>query len=153
MPEEQLPNPEEIAIILPSALRIRQRLGQVSISRQFNEIVVPRLERLGGTALSPESLLSTLTDELTEFADRHMLGIGVLALQRVPQIVDELIDDPEQRAVTLSLWERMVTDEKQRDRGQAQRPHYHYSRPTKVPRKLKKAQRSNHPSSRKRRNF
>ncbi|MGC1177256.1 MAG: hypothetical protein WA843_04255 [Candidatus Saccharimonadales bacterium] len=139
MSEEQ-PKNSEIAITMPSELRIRQRLGQISIDKTL----IPRLGALGGQTLTPNELLSSLGMELSSYAAEHMLGMTALAYERIPVIIDMLVEDDNHKGVTLSLWETMVRQKKQKDEVSEEeltrlRQRYSGSR-GKVPRKQKKQQ-------------
>ncbi|GEM_PF-2791545 len=145
MMSEQPSNNGEILIALPSRVRIRQRLGQISADRLFREEVVPGVERLGGENMAPEDLLSTLAMNLSEFATKHMLGITALAYSHIPPIIDALVDDPSQKEATLGIWGDMVMAKKARDEAEIEHIKSKILNPRRdPPRKSKKArQRSN----------
>jgi len=140
MSPEQPFGQDELLIEMPSRTRIRQRLGQISTGRSFSEVLVPRIEQLGGQSLSPESFLATLAMGLSDFAEEHMVGITSLAYSHVPNIINALVDNPVKKEKTLDLWEAMVKEKKERDEAEIQQIRRRLSRPKdKLPRKLKKA--------------
>ena len=142
MPEESQPQNEEMLIQLPSALRIRQRLGQISANNLFQQQLVPRLEQLGGAEFTPERFLAQLALELSEFAEAHMLGMTALAYNHMPRIIDQLVTDTEQKTATLNLWEQLIIDTKERDEAETRALKLRYTHPApKLSRKQKRRRR------------
>jgi hypothetical protein len=142
--EEQssLPGNSEILINLPSSLRIRQRLGQVSSNHLFQQHLVPRVEQLGGETMTAQDFLGHLALELASFADEYMVGVTMLAYNQMPSIIDQIVDDKQQKEATLNLWEAMVIEKKERDAAEISAIKNRFVNPhPKLPRKLKKRQR------------
>ncbi len=135
---EQEPH-KEIEFVLPSSLRIRQKLGEISANRLFRRELIPSIAQLGDTTVTPESLITSLCLELSEFANENMLGMTALAYERLPLIIDALVDDKEHKTATLDLWGKLVTDKKEKDEAEIRQVKEQYTNPPpKLPRKMKK---------------
>lgn len=141
MPNEQGGGAEALqAIELPSALRIRQRLGQVSTGRSFSEHLVPAIESLDRQKLQPAELVGELEQKVTTYAEEHIMGIVPPQLESlIPKIIDELVDDNHQKQSAFSAWEERVTELKGGSIATSQHIQNRYMNRRKVPRKIKKA--------------
>lgn len=129
------------SVELASNLRIRQKLGQISSSRLFQKELVPRIANLGGQTLSTEDFLSNVSLELTDFAEQHILGITALALSRMPEIIENVIENEDQRQNALNMWthlikERCAQDDSLTSASDSSNSH----KPSKLPRKRKKSE-------------
>ena len=143
---EEQPQDQELHLLvhLPSAIRIRQRLGQLSLDgTAFQKKVIAPLANLGGQKVSGEELLGHIAVNLGEYAEAHLLGMTGLAYTRLPAIIHELTkDDPDREADTLALWEKMVIAKKEKDEVETQRIKAYYLEPKhKLSRKAKKEDR------------
>ncbi|MEK7599954.1 MAG: hypothetical protein AAB462_02880 [Patescibacteria group bacterium] len=127
----------ETAINMPSELRIRQRLGQISIHNELS----PQIEKLGGESMTAERLISRLTENLSTFAEKHLMGMDALAYGYMPKIIDALVDDASAKESVFDLWEATVKEWKDASADDISQVRNRYTQPkTKTPRKLKKAQ-------------
>lgn len=109
---EQVGGGAEIpAIELPSALRIRQRLGHVSTERAFKQHFVPRAQELSHLEVTPQELIESLETRLADYAEEHVLGMVPFTLERfMPRVINQLVDDEQQKKSTLKAWEERVAE-------------------------------------------
>lgn len=137
---EKLPDPSdngEAVINMPSELRIRQRLGQTSIYGELS----PRIEKLGGESMTATQLITRLTEDLSAFAEEHLMGMDVLAYRQMPRIINALVDDAPAKESVFDLWEETVKELKEAGTEEISQVRKKYTQPkVKTPRKLKKAQ-------------
>lgn len=129
-------NPEAV-INLPSEIRIRQRLGQVTIHSELS----PQIEKLGGESMTATQLIARLTADLSAFAEEHLMGIDVLAYRQMPKIINALVDDASAKESVFDLWQETVKEFKEAGADEISQVRQKYTQPkVKTPRKLKKAQ-------------
>lgn len=130
------------AIALPNALRIRQRLGQISTGRSFDEHLVPAIASLDRQALAPEELVIELENKVADYAEEHVMGIVPPTLESLlPKIINELVDNKEQKQSAFSAWEKRVEELKGDSVATSQHIESRYGSRHKLPRKLKKTRR------------
>lgn len=110
MPETMDGGAEIPVIEMPSALRIRQRLGMIATSNSYREALIPAIETLGGETKSPEEFVSDLESLTADYAQHHRLGIVRQVQEGIPQIIDRLIDAPDQKSAALDAWETLKAD-------------------------------------------
>lgn len=92
MPEQQ-PIDRGGEIRLPSALRIRQRLGQVSTSRAFKRGFVPQMEKLAHAELPGDIFLSVLSARLVGYALYNSMEPEAYERRTLPRVVKQLVPD------------------------------------------------------------
>lgn len=138
------------AIELPNALRIRQRLGQISTGRLFSEHLVPSIEALDRQSMSPSDLVTKLEDKITTYAEEHVMGIVPPMLESlVPKIINELVDDDQQKRSAFEAWQDRVVELKGDSVSTSQHIQNRYLSPRpKLSRKQKKAARRGNPKYR-----
>lgn len=93
---EQSPIERGGDIKLPSALRIRQRLGHVSTNKVFKRELVPKLMQLGGQSLPVEDAFIQIVHRVSTFS-----GNGESARTRrkelVPRVLNQLVQGDRHR--------------------------------------------------------
>jgi hypothetical protein len=144
MPEELGGGAEIPNIELPGALRIRQRLGQVSTERAFSQHLIPQLAKLGQLSMTPTELVGTLESKISQYAEDHVLGMVSPVLEsKMPKIIDSLIDDQEQKKSVFGAWEARVVELKGNSLKTSQHIQSRYLDPRrKTSRKSKKARKA-----------
>lgn len=112
MPETAGGGAEIPYIELPSALRIRQRLGMLATRQpsSYGQELVPSIARLGGESRSSEEFVAELEILTADYAENHRLGMVRHVQAGIPKIIDKLIDDPLQKDAALEAWEILKAD-------------------------------------------
>jgi len=109
--------PEELSqetggqIQMPSALRIRQRLGHVSTSKIFRESFVPKAASRGGQRIQPQKLMTATCWDVMEFALDNSMDPINLAQNMGPRVLKQLVDSPQQREEITVEFRRAMDDE------------------------------------------
>ena len=123
---------DETYVTLPSDLRMRQRLGQLSIG----ESIYPQIAFVERATIPARGLVLALDEALRELAHQRHMGIEQLTLKHLPRIIELIVDNEEERAEALRVWQEIVNA--QRDDAEK----IEYSIKQKVPRKQKKRRQS-----------
>lgn len=142
MPETDGGGAEIPAVELPNALRIRQRLGQISTGNAFRDYLVPSVETLDKQALPPDKFIAALESRVANYAEEHVMGMVPPMLESLmPKIIDGLVDDEQQKKSAFEAWEARVAELKGDSVRTSQHIQSRYLGRQKLPRKRKKAQR------------
>lgn len=143
MHEELNGHIEEIAIELPSQLRMRQLLGHVSTSHAFQENFVPKFTQLAKLEepLTATEFVDTMGDQLEEYADNTLMGITELARKHGEKIINVMIKDDDQKEAATQAWEAKIEAQKTESEQQLR------SRPSEAPKKGRVLRRAPHVQS------
>ncbi|HVI60543.1 MAG TPA: hypothetical protein VM535_00085, partial [Candidatus Saccharimonadales bacterium] len=117
MPENLGGGAEIPNIELPSALRIRQRLGMLAARQHwsYGQELVPSIAQLGGEAMTPDELVTSLETKTAAYAEANLLGMERFVQQGIPKIIDKIVDDPRQKTAALTVWDKVVDEKKAAD--------------------------------------
>lgn len=106
------PEQEPEKIIMPSELRIMQRLGQVSTNASLRAHLFPNIAGHEREAYTPEELVAVLASEITSYSEEHVLGIAALTLADMPSYINALVDDDGQKKEALQAWAKLEEEGK-----------------------------------------
>lgn len=106
---EQSPIEQGGDIKLPSALRIRQRLGHVSTSKVFKQDLAPRIISGAGKTYGESDLMFAVHHTLLLFAKRQSMSTEAVIEHYTPRLIKQLVDDPSQRS-RLGAFHRTMMD-------------------------------------------
>jgi len=107
---ESIPTPNsEIFLELPSKLRIKQRLGQVSRMNQFKEEIASPIIQLGGQhePITSEQFTSRLFEILSEYPDGQS-GVSELGYRQGVRVIGTLVVNDVDRLATIGEWHDKV---------------------------------------------
>jgi hypothetical protein len=139
---EQQPDQD---IILPSSLRIIQRLGQVSTNASMKQHLYPNIASHEREQFTPEQFVGMLADHIVDYAEEHVLGIAGLFLNRMPEFIVSILDKDEDKGRALHYWMEQVEKSKEGeiDRDRIIKKYLAGD----SPRKMKKQKKKESPSS------
>lgn len=99
-------NPQDEAYLLG-------KLYTLTDNKALQEQLLPQLAEIGAQNLPPEELVPSVIEKVAAFAQENMNGMEVLALNKVPEYIGVLVQDPEENDKAMSLWQEFVDDFKE----------------------------------------
>jgi hypothetical protein len=107
-------NPEHV-VKMPSKIRIRQRLGQISTNHAFKKDFVPRIERFGRKTLETDDFLVALSTKMSEFEGRPSGELSDLGQARIPKIIAGIVLDEQQQNYALERWPQLQAEQQPKE--------------------------------------
>lgn len=101
------------------------KLSSLTKNDRIKETLLPALIAVSDNSNSTQELVDKIIETVSIFADEHMNGMRVIALNKIPEYIDILVVDFEDKREALSIWYAFVIEQKSKEQ--------------KLPRKLKKA--------------
>jgi hypothetical protein len=101
----------------------------------------PAIASFERESMTPEGLVDMLFEQSDIYAERYVLGISAVVMQKIPAFIKALVDDEAAKDVSLVYWHKTVEDKIAKD--ESAELVKRYRRGNDMPRKMKKRNKRN----------